>query len=416
MANTLLTPTWLTKEMVSMFVNSNAFLQQIDRQYDREFQRDFKIGDQLQIRQPVSYVVGNSMTVNPQATVETFTTMTVGQIKNIATSWTDTDFTLYIDDFRKRYLDQMCDTLAANVASDVMSMVDASQTNTGVGNFVGNFSGNTLISPTATTWLAAGRRLDELSADRLDRQATLSPKTQQSTVTSLTGLFNPTVEISDQYRKGIMGGTDAFGIRGWRLDQSVIVHTQGNAGVTTVSAGSQSGAAITINASNGQINAGDIITFNGGQNGNPVMAVNRLMGQPTFPFQAVVTSKVSPGGTVMNIFPALTPLAGNATAQYMTCDVSPSANSTVSFNVPANTQYYKNLVYKPEAFTLVCADLPIVRDGVVACARERYDGISMRYLRYYNGPTASYGDRLDILYGYTMPKQDWAVVVGDSLL
>lgn len=410
MSNTLLTPTWITKEVVSMFVNSNAFMQQIDRQYDKEFQQDFKIGNQLNIRLPVSYNVGSSLTVSPQATVEQFTTLTVGQIRNVTTSWTDTDFTLYIDDFRHRYLEQMVNYLAANVASDIMTMVDASQPKTGVANFVANYTANTnvIIAPTETTWLAAGRKLDDLSADRMNRQATLSPKTQASTVASFAGLFNPTQMISEQYKKGVMGGTMAFGIEGWRLDQTVLVHQTGNATVTTVAAGSQTGTAITINSSNGQINAGDIATFTN------VNAVNRLTGQITSPFQFVVTGQVNNGGTTMNIFPAVVPNNGVST-QYQTTDVSPASNSVVTFNTAPGVQYIKNLVFKPEAFTLVTADLPIVKNGVVACARERFDGISMRYLRAYQVLTATYVDRLDILYGYTMPKQDWAVVVGDSI-
>ena len=39
MANSLLTVNMITREAIELFLNSNAFLQSIDRQFDSEFQR-----------------------------------------------------------------------------------------------------------------------------------------------------------------------------------------------------------------------------------------------------------------------------------------------------------------------------------------------------------------------------------------
>src|SRR5690348_4925866 len=116
MTNTLLTVSMITKRAVTMFRNSNAFLQLIDRQYDDQYRnRDFKIGSTLQLRLPVDYIVGTGQTVTPQATVETETPLVVGTQANVAASFTSADFALKIDDFADRFLLKMTNDLAAYV-------------------------------------------------------------------------------------------------------------------------------------------------------------------------------------------------------------------------------------------------------------------------------------------------------------
>jgi hypothetical protein len=329
--------------------------------------------------------------------------LTVAQVRNVATSWTDVDFTLYIDEFRERYLKQMVNYLAASVSLDVMSLANQ------VPNFVSNVnsSGN-IIAPIQQTWLNAGVLLDNLSADRMDRQATLSPQTQGRTVAGLAGLFNPTTAIADQYRKGVMTGTMAFGIDGWRLDQTVISHTTGTGTSMSVNgSGTFPGNVLPVTCT-GTILAGDRITI------AAVNSVNRLTGQDNGTLAQFVVLVGTSGSGNITVFPAIVPNAGSP-VQYQTVDVAPQPSAVINFVSKPSEVYRQNLVYKPEAFALVTADLPLIKNGVVASSRDRYDGISMRYVRGYEILTATYVDRLDILYGYAMPKQDWSVIVADSL-
>jgi hypothetical protein len=56
--NRLLTFTDITREAVRFWKNSNAFLQNLDAQYDEMFAREgAKIGDTLQIYLPNDYMV-----------------------------------------------------------------------------------------------------------------------------------------------------------------------------------------------------------------------------------------------------------------------------------------------------------------------------------------------------------------------
>lgn len=407
MSNSLLTPTWITKEAVAMFRNTNAFLMSISRKYEAEYKQSFKIGGNLEIRLPVSYTVGHTATVTPQATNEQFTTLVVSQLSNVATSWTDSDFALKIDDFKARYLDESINYLAADVAANVMA------TSNGVANFVSKVDGSSnIIAPDMNTWLDAGAKLDNLSANRADRVAILSPRTHAQTVGSMAGLFNPTSVIGDQYKTGQFGGTMTFGVKTWMNDQTVINHTTGTATGMNIDGATVSGSTLTVDAISGTLKAGDVITIAN------VNSVNRLTRQDTGELaQFCVTADVLNGATSIPIFPAFVGPDGSGNpTQYQTVNVRyPADEAVISFASKPSEVYVKNLVYKPDAFALVTVDLPNIENGVVSCVRERFDGISMRYVRGYDVTDGIFIDRLDVLFGACMPKQDWAVIVAAPL-
>ena len=421
MSNTLLTVDFITRKAVAMFVNSNAFLQTIDRRYEKDYGQDFKIGQTLRLRLPVDYTVqlGADITSSVETTVEQYTTITVGTQRVVPMSFTSSDLALDVDDFSDRFIAKAVNDLAAVVAADVMSIVDCGNTaigsTIGVPNFVSNVNGSgDIIAPINTTWLQAGSTLDVMSADRMNRTSVLHPYTQANTVASFAGLFNPTNDISQQYKTGSMGGMMAFGIRDWRLDQTVIAHTTGTGTGMTVNGGTQTGNSITVHAISGTINAGDIITF--GLGGTPVNSVNRLTKQSNNKIaQFVVTANVTNGGTVINIYPAITPASSGNPVQYQTTDISPADGAAVNFVSQPSEVFYKNIVYKPDAFTMVTVDLPLPRNGVVKAARANYDGISLRLIEGYQVLTDTFVDRLDILFGASLPKPDWAVVVADAI-
>ncbi len=392
-----------------MFRNSNAFLQLIDRQYDDQYRnKDFKIGTTLNIRLPVDYVVGVGATVTPQTTVEQEIPLVVGTQANVAASFTSADFALKIDDFADRYLLKMTNDLAAYVAQDVMSAVN------GCPNLVANFSSGAVISPTANTFLSAGAVLDNYSALRNEkRNAILSPTTNARMAATLAGLFNPAPSIAENYRIGAVGGI-ALGIQDWRTDQTVINHTYGAYGTpSNVNGASQVGSTVTVAATNGPLNVGDIITLPG------VFAVNLLTKQSLGSLlQFVVTAPVATSATSISIYPAIVPIAltnGLNTVQYANCTASPTTGQPWAAACVASATIRENLVFRKEAFTLVVADLPLIRNGVVKSARESYDGVSLRMVEGYEVLTDIFVDRVDILYGYTMPKPAWCVIVADAL-
>lgn len=414
MANTLLTIGGITREAIRLFMNSNAFIGNIEKQYDSSFAKTgAKIGQQLRIRLPNDYVVSDGPALSVQDTNEQQTTITVATQRHVDTSFNSVDMTMNLDDYSQIILAPKINNLAGNVAATIMSGVTVAQgsfagtvvngAEGGICNYVANVDGsNNIINPTSETWLTAGAKLDQSSAQVGDRKAVLDPFTMARTVSSLSGLFNPTPEISKQYKNARM--YDALNFT-WFMDQTVVNHTVGTFSAGGLaSSGSQTGTTIAITAITGTIKKGDIVTFDG------VNGVNRVTKQSTGALQQfVATADVLTGGTSITIYPAIVPPnAGNA-VQYQTVTASPANNAQMRLVANASATYRQNFVYAKQAVTMVTADLEMPPN--VKGAREQMDGVSMRAVTQYVIGTDQTADRLDVLFGWLFVRPEWATIV-----
>jgi len=397
MSNSLLTIDKITNEAVRLWKNSNAFLQNIDRQYDDQFgNAGGKIGTSLRIRLPNDYTVRTGAALSVQDTTEQKTTLTVATQKGVDVAFSSAERALSLDDYSERVLAPAINNLAGSVAADIISGSEA------ISNFNGKFDGSgNLLTPDASTWLGAGALLDQMSAPKAGRKVLLDPLTQARTVTSLAGLFNPATGISKQYASGAMSNALGFD---WLMDQTVLKHTTGAYGtLATVSGASQTGSTITVSALNGPLKKGDIISFAG------TNSVNRITKTSNgTPMQFTVTADVAASATAIPIYPALTP--GNV--QFATCDASPANGAAITVVTKASAVYRKNFVYLPQAATMATADLELPK-GVHEAARATYDSTSLRMVTAYDINTDRLITRLDILYGYTWVRPEWACVVPD---
>lgn len=421
MSNALLTTSKITREAVRLFVNSNLFIRNVDRQYDSDFgKKGEKIGSQLRIRLPNDYTVTKGPAASVQDTTEQQTVLTLATQAHVDVSFATVDLLLSLDDFSERILTPAMNNLAGQVAVDVMSVTDQgiitlpnnapsaplSATTGGVCNIVYNTDGSgNLISPTSSTLLDGIATLQNNSAPDGARKLVLSPRTNARVVNSLTGLLNPVTEVSAQYRSGEM--KNGLGYRSIFTDQTVINHTTGTFTTGTTSSAVSSGYTIPMSAISGTLNVGDIITVAG------VYAVNRVTKQSTGELrQFVVTSAAANGATSISVYPAITPAVNGNAVQYQTIVAGPANGATVTQLLP-NQTYRKNVGYAPEAITMVTGDLPLPKN--VDAARAQYDGVSMRMVTQYMVGTDQEISRVDVLYGALMVRPEWGVAVADSL-
>lgn len=407
MANTLLTINMITREAVRLWKNSNAFLQNVDMQYDDSFAvTGAKIGSTLRIRLPNDFTVTTGPALSVQDTSEQSTTLVLATQKHVDVSYSTADRTLSLDDYSRRVLAPMVNNLAGAVAVDIMSGSEG-----GICNFVANQDVNSnILSPIQSTYLRSGAILDNNSAPIANRKIVNSPDTEATVVSSLSGLLNPNTEISRQYVTGRM--YDALGFI-WMKDQTVISHTTGTLaqGSATVNGANQTGLNLTVNALAGTLNQGDIITIAG------VFQVNRITKQSTGRLrQFAVTANVAANATSIPIYPALVPGVGGQAVQYQTVTVSPANGAAVnpSNGLVAGTKYTKNFSFAPEAVTLATADLEIPK-GIHEGARDEFDGVSMRMITDYFIGTDQLITRLDVLYGYLWIRPEWATIVADQV-
>jgi hypothetical protein len=407
MANSLLTINMITREAVRLWKNSNAFMQNVDMQYDDSFAvSGAKIGQALRVRLPNDYTVVTGPALSVQDTIEQSTTLVLATQQHVDVSFTTADRTMSLDDYSRRVLAPMVNNLAGAVAVNIMSGAEG-----GICNFVANQdNNNNILSPVASTYLNAGASLKLNSAPTANWKIVNSPRTEARVVASLAGLLNPRDEISRQYISGRM--YDALGFI-WMSDQTSIVHTTGALaqGSATVNGGNQTGLNLTVNALANGLAIGDIITIAG------VHKVNRITKQSTGELeQFAVTAAVAANATSIPIYPAIVPAVAGQAVQYQTVDVSPVNGAAVnpSNGLAASTTYRKNFAYAPEAVTLAMADLEIPR-GIHESAREVFDGVSMRMITAYITASDQMVTRLDVLYGFLWIRPEWAVVVADQL-
>lgn len=370
MANSLLTINMITREAVRLWKNSNAFIQNVDMQYDDSFAvNGAKIGSTLRIRLPNDFTVVTGPALSVQDTSEQSVTLVLATQKHIDVGYSTADRTLSLDDYSRRILAPMVNNLAGAVAVDIMSGSEG-----GISNFSANqdLAGN-ILSPIQSTYLRAGALLSLESAPTSNRKIVNSPITEANVVASLSGLLNPQSEISRQYVTGKM--YDALGFI-WMSDQTVIAHQNGtlNQGSATVAGANQTGLSIAVNALAGSLNQGDIVTFAG------VFQVNRITKQSTGRLmQFAITAPAPVGALAISIYPAIVPAINGQMVQYQTVTASPANGAAVNptNGLTGGVSYVKNFAYAPEAVTLATADLEMPRN-VHEAARESFDGVSMR--------------------------------------
>jgi hypothetical protein len=409
MANTLLTRLEITRKAIRLFTNSNAFIKNIDRQYDNQFAvTGAKIGATLKVRLPNDYTVTDGPGLSLQDTAEQQTTLTVATQRHVDTGFSTAEMALSLDDYADRITKPKMNNLGGNVAKTIMLAIGETAANARA-----NFSGTTILSPNAQTFVEAGAILDDNSAPMMgtkgDRKIVNDPWTDARTSTSLQGLFNPATKISEQYETGSMKQALGFS---WMRDQTVIKHTAGTFSAGTVNGANQTGTALTTNAITGTLKQGDIITIAG------VLAVNRVTKQSTgMSRQFVVTSDVLTAATSIPIYPAIVPpnAVSGADSQYQTVTASPADAAVISLFTAASAVYRKSLAYAPEAITMVTADLYMPTKGVIDSARAQFDGVSMRSISAYLPGSDQAINRDDVLFGQLSIRPEWIVGVYDAI-
>src|SRR6478752_6376216 len=141
MAPTYLTINMITREAVRLWKNTNAFLRNLDTQYDDQYARTgAKIGSTLRIRLPVDFTVRTGAAASVQDINETNTSLTLATQVGVDLGPGTLDLTLSIDDFAERYLAPAINNIAGNIAANIMSGVDG-----GVANYVDNESAGAII-------------------------------------------------------------------------------------------------------------------------------------------------------------------------------------------------------------------------------------------------------------------------------
>jgi hypothetical protein len=395
MANSFLSPTIITREALRILHANLNFIGNCDKQYDPQFANSGaspsgKIGPSLTIRNPNQYTVRTGSALSIQDTVETSQVLTVSTQKGVDMTFSSQDLTLTIDEFSKRYLQPAMSVLATAIESDALNMVldvyNAYDDNAATFSYKDFVNGRKL--------------LNQYLAPDMGRVATLTSGHVASFLNSITGFFNPQESVARPYLTGKIGKVNGFDT----YENTVLNPFQsGTAAATTgyvTNAATQSGSSIIVGTGTTTFLKGDIITFAG------VFAVDPETKQSRgFLQQFVITANSGASATTLAISPAV---VATGAAQNVTNTIA-NGSAVVKVGGGASALYNQSILFHPEAFAFVTADLIDVSKFGAWGARQVMDGISMRIARQYNINSDTIPCRLDVLYGYKTIRPQLAV-------
>ena len=391
MANSILTIDMITRKALEILENNLVLTRNVNRQYDDSFAvSGAKIGSTLRIRLPDRALVTDGAALQVQDDAEQSTTLTVSTQKHIGVNFTTAELTLQLDDFAERVLKPRISQLASSIDADVANAYKA----------IFNTVGTPGTSPaTALVLLQAQQKLNESAAGMSPRYATVNPAANAGLVNGLSGFFNPTTTISQQFKNGMMG-TGVLGFDEINMSQSVKVHTTGSRAGTILVNGAvstQGQSTISIDGLTGAtdtVTAGDVFTIAG------VFAVNPQTRESTTSLQqfVVTAAQTGSGNALANM--AISPAIYTSTNALATVDSFPADNAVVTFVGTASTAYPQNLIYHKDAITFCTADL-VMPQGVDMAARANHNGISLRVVRQYDINNDRMPCRIDVLYGFS---------------
>lgn len=376
MANTLLTPTAVTREALRILHQKLNFVGNITRDYDDSYAKSgAKIGDSLKIRLPNQYTVRSGATLSAQDTTESSVTLQVGTQKGVDLNFTSVDLSLSLDDFSKRIIEPAMAVLAANIEADALNMYkDVYQS-------IWNGGSAATYNKALDGRVILNRSLTPFD----DRTALMDSTSMADLVKDTKTLFQDSASLAKQYKEGYMGRAAGFDFNENTL---MPAHTRGGSnGAYLVNGASQTGSTLTVDTGATAPSQGDVITIAGVYSVHPETKVSTGVLQ-----QFVVGS-----GATTTSFPISPAIVTSGATQNVSG--SPADNAAVTFLGTASTAVQTSLLFQKGAFAFATADLMMPK-GVDFAAREVMDGISMRIVRQYDITNDKFPCRLDVLYGY----------------
>lgn len=390
MANSILTPTAVTRKALQILHQKLNFVGNVNRQYDDSFaQTGARIGDSIKIRLPNQYTVRTGASISTQDTAESSTTLQVATQKGVDTTFTSAELTMSLDDFADRILEPAMAVLAANIEADAFNMaLDVYNNVNNVGSAI-----------TLNKVLGARKMLTDNLVPGDKRRLILNTQDNLDLVDGLKGLFQDSNEIAKQYRDGMVGRTAGFGdIYENTLLPSQTTGTAASATTYTVNGASQTGSGVVVATGSTTFKKGDIVTFAGCNRVHPETKADTGVLQ-----SFVVTADYAGGAGTLAISPAIVTSGGRQNVS-----ASPTNGGAVTKVGGASAVYKPSLAFHQNAFTFATVDLEDVSKYGAWGAREVFDGISLRIARQYAINSDTIPCRIDVLYGYKTIRPEMA--------
>ncbi len=403
MANSFLTDDMITLEALDVFQNSLGIAKHTDRKFEALFGQANGTSNNsasLRVRKPNQYTVRTGATYSAQDITNEYVTLSINQQIGVDTFITSADMALSLSSFSDQVIKPQI-SLLANYVDGAVATAAAQETANSVGT-------PGTIPSALSTYLQAGAILDQYACPRDGQRAmVVGPQMQAGIVDALKGLFNDKGQVGTQYDSGEMGKAIGFT---WQMDQNIRMQTVGPLGGTPlVNGAGQTGASLVTDgwtaAAANRLKKGDVFTL------PLVFAVNPVSKASTGVLQQFVvtadTDSTAGGAATIPIYPSIV-----TSGAQQTVTASPADNAALTIVGAASTVSAQGLAAHKSAIALAFAELKRP-DGVdmSSTKTDKQLGVSMRFVRWYDGDNDRFKARFDVLFGVKVVRPEWIVRV-----
>lgn len=272
-------------------------------------------------------------------------------------------------------------------------------------NIVGT-AGSTVFDP--DTMLSAGQKLNELLAPMDgERYALLSPAAQRSAINARKGFPNASDEVSNQYKRGLMGEADGFVYMANNLLPRLTSGTAtGSITVTTTSVAGATTIALTGTGTQ-TLTAGQTFTVASCNAVHPQTKVD-LGYLKQFVISANNTAS---GGAYTGVALGGEPIYTATSGSLQNITRFPTASDVVTLGAgignTASATYTQNIVYHKDAFRMVSVPL-VMPEAVELAVQETYKGYTVAIVRAFDVLKRRMITRVDFLGGFCATRPEWA--------
>lgn len=386
---------WVCMEALRLLENKSQVIPFMNTDYEKDFKQEFAVGETVRVKFPQRFTITNGLQYNPQAINRKYTTVNMNQVFGVHFQWDDVEAALKMERSKEEIKKQYLDPIMAQMASELDSRATLfcyQNTN--------NIAGALATTPIAmSTYQRARTLLNENSCPPgNDRAMIVSPQMQETIIANTNTIFNPTDEISRQYRNGSVGKAGGFD---WYESVQLYTHTAGTWTSPAVKGANQSGSSllVTLTASD-VVNVGDVFQINSVNNVNPL--TRRSTGRlKTFVVTQGIASAAGSGTDTLQIYP---PIIGPGD-QYQNVDALPTDGATITLfpgtGTPNGKSGINGLALHRDAFALVGSPLEEPKAVEFSAVKKDPDsGLSIRIVRAWDSVHSIMTNRIETLMGF----------------
>ena len=402
MPNTIISPTWVTTDTAMYWKNHVKLVSQFDRQWNDEWTNKggAKKGYTVQIRIGQRFLVSEGQALVQQAILNQTVPITLNHQFQVGMGWSSADSAMLVEEVQSRYTSKAGISLANK--ADVIAGLEVYKA---VSSSIGP------LSALSTSGTNPNVGIDGAFTDGVAKLrnagvpenlvAVVDPRTQSLLLKVAFNQFNPQAQISKYFTSGQFSGP-ALGIDAWFWDPNMPTHTTGSFTTSTplVDGALQTGSTLVLKGLRTySFAAGDTFQILGVNALNPISYVDTGDVQDF----TIVTPLAGSGSATVTVSPAIITSGSLATVS-----ASPANNASVTFRMATGAvnatmavqSSRQSLIFNPEAFAFVMADLPVPLAGANTARKSDKDAkISMRWTEQYNIQTDQEASKMECLIG-----------------